>query len=145
MKVYCQCGAVAHAPKHEQNGDSSDLHCVCSDPNCGHSFVQAVGYKHTLQHSKLSLEQGAFVKQKRIFCGCGSRARITKTNRLSQNCADVYCQCTNTDCGHQFVAFSHYHSPLSPSAKTTDELASALIRSLTPERRKDLHSQLSLF
>jgi Ogr/Delta-like zinc finger. len=67
MRVYCQCGAVAHAPKHEQNGDSSDLHCVCSDPNCGHSFVQAVGYKHTLQHSKLELEQGAFVKQKRIF------------------------------------------------------------------------------
>ncbi|WP_327295202.1 ogr/Delta-like zinc finger family protein [Salinivibrio siamensis] len=88
---------------------------------------------------------GHFCETEAHFCGCGSRARITKTNRLSQNCADIYCQCTNADCGHQFVAFSHYHSPLSPSTKTTDELASALIKSLTPERRKDLHNQLSLF
>ncbi|MBZ6068129.1 ogr/Delta-like zinc finger family protein, partial [Aeromonas schubertii] len=31
----------------------------------------------------------------RVICSvCGAFGRITKTNRLSHNVADLYCQCT---------------------------------------------------
>ncbi|WRV99547.1 ogr/Delta-like zinc finger family protein [Grimontia sp. NTOU-MAR1] len=86
---------------------------------------------------------GASVKGARIFCGCGSKAIIQKTNRLSINVSDIYCHCSG--CGHRFVMYRAYAYTLSPSALTTNELAVALIRSIPPSARRELKQQLSLF
>ncbi|WP_434360905.1 ogr/Delta-like zinc finger family protein [Parasalinivibrio latis] len=89
------------------------------------------------------MQLGGYAQGGRIHCGCGSRARITKTNRLSSNVADIYCECGA--CGHRFVMSLSFSHTLSPSAKTTNELAMAVIRSLTPASRVQLREQLALF
>ncbi len=39
----------------------------------------------------------------RVYCKvCGQRGRITKTNRLSDDVSDLYCQCTDAECGHSW-------------------------------------------
>ncbi|MGF1710118.1 ogr/Delta-like zinc finger family protein [Vibrio sp. 99-70-13A1] len=81
---------------------------------------------------------------RRIFCGCGERSIITKTNRLSNDCADLYCSCSDPECGHTFVMNLSYSHTLSPSAKTATQLAFNMVKALTPEHRKDLHQQLSM-
>ncbi|PSW14708.1 hypothetical protein C9J01_08185 [Photobacterium rosenbergii] len=47
----------------------------------------------------------------RIHCKeCGSKARIEKTNWFSATSADLYCSCSNPECGFRFVmslGFSH--------------------------------------
>ncbi len=62
--------------------------------------------------------------------------RITKTNRLSDDVSDLYCQCTDAECGHSWVATLSFAHTLSPSAKTTNQLVLSLMGSLTPEGRQ---------
>lgn len=73
----------------------------------------------------------------RIYCKeCGVRGRITKTNHLSDAVADLYCQCTDAECGHTWVATLSFTHTLSPSARTTNQMALALVRGLTPQGRQ---------
>lgn len=140
MRIKCQCGRPAVISKSEIiSKESTELYCSCTDASCGHSFVTEVAYKHTLSKQWL----GGYAVGGRVYCGCGSKAIITKTNRLSTNVADLYCRCTA--CEHRFVMSQAFSFSLSPSAKTTDELAMALVRSLSPSRRNELRQQLSLF
>ncbi|MGK7630904.1 ogr/Delta-like zinc finger family protein, partial [Salmonella enterica] len=34
---------------------------------------------------------------------CGSKAVIRKTNRKHRQIADIYCACSDVECGHTFV------------------------------------------
>ncbi|MDR7019586.1 ogr/Delta-like zinc finger family protein [Aeromonas salmonicida] len=73
----------------------------------------------------------------RVYCKvCGQRGRITKTNRLSDDVSDLYCQCTDAECGHSWVATLSFTHTLSPSAKSTDQLVLKLASMLTPEGKK---------
>ncbi|MGN4982222.1 ogr/Delta-like zinc finger family protein [Aeromonas hydrophila] len=75
----------------------------------------------------------------RVFCKeCGQRGRITKTNRLSDEVSDLYCQCTDAECGHSWVATLSFTHTLSPSAKTTSQLVLSLIGSLSSAGRKSV-------
>nr|WP_241908587.1 ogr/Delta-like zinc finger family protein [Enterovibrio norvegicus] len=85
----------------------------------------------------------AFVQGTRIYCGCGERATIQKTNRLSSNVSDLYCVCSG--CGHRFVMCRAFSHTLSPSAFTTEALTMAIIQSVTPSVRRSLQQQLALF
>ena len=146
MRVYCQCGERAIVSKSTiKSADSADLSCSCSNPECGHSFVSAIGYRHSLKKSTIHLGIGASLIGSRIHCGCGERAVINKTNRLSNDCADLYCECKNQECGHQFVMSLYFSHTLSPSSKTTSNLAHCLLSVLSPERRDHLKQQLALF
>ncbi|MFQ1741708.1 ogr/Delta-like zinc finger family protein [Aeromonas veronii] len=70
----------------------------------------------------------------RVYCKVyGQRGRITKTNRLSDDASDLYCQCTDAECGHCWVVTLSFAHTLSPSAKTTNQLVLSLMGSLTPE------------
>ncbi|MEZ9233259.1 ogr/Delta-like zinc finger family protein [Vibrio amylolyticus] len=81
----------------------------------------------------------------RIICNeCGAKARIQKTNRISPSHSDSYCSCTDPECGHTFVMNISYSHTLSPSAKTTSQMALLLVRSLPPEQRAELQQQLSM-
>ncbi|MGF1758858.1 ogr/Delta-like zinc finger family protein [Photobacterium sagamiensis] len=82
----------------------------------------------------------------RVFCPeCGDKARIQKTNRISTSYADLYCSCSDPECGHSFVMNLSFSHTLSPSAKNTTELVTALVNSMSPEKAKELHSQLAMF
>ncbi|WP_080368237.1 ogr/Delta-like zinc finger family protein, partial [Vibrio cholerae] len=60
----------------------------------------------------------------RVFCPeCEGKARIQKTNRFTVGVADLYCACCDPECGHTFVMNLSYSHTLSPSAKTTSQLA----------------------
>lgn len=146
MRVDCQCGSqavVSRSEPDERNPKSAELYCSCRKPECGHSFVSTLGFKHSLNLPVgASHHLGAVVHGTRIYCGCGERAIIQKTNRLSANVSDIYCQCA---CGHRFVMCRAFSHTLSPSAYTTHELTMAIIRSVTPSVRKALHQQLALF
>lgn len=70
----------------------------------------------------------------RVFCReCGELGRITKTHRLSRDTADLYCQCTDAECGHSWVSQVSFAHTLSPSAKATNQLVLSLMGSLSPE------------
>lgn len=82
----------------------------------------------------------------RIKCNqCGQNARISKTNWFSTDSADLYCSCSDPECGHSFVMSLGFSHTLSPSAKNTDELVVSLIKVLSPEKIKKLQNQLSMF
>ena len=73
----------------------------------------------------------------RVFCKeCGQRGRITKTNRLSDEVSDLYCQCTDAECGHSWVATLSFAHTLSPSSKSTNQMVLTLVRGLTPQGRQ---------
>ncbi|HIF9091467.1 TPA: ogr/Delta-like zinc finger family protein [Photobacterium damselae] len=82
----------------------------------------------------------------RVFCKeCGHKARIEKTNWFTSSSADLYCSCCDPECGHTFVMNLGFSHTLSPSAKTTNDLVIALVKAMSPEQAKQLHSQLSMF
>ena len=150
MRVYCKCGERAIVSRIiEKDAHCANLSCSCSNPECGHTFVSSISYRHSLKQSKLHFGIGATSKPSlfgsRITCGCGERAVINKTNRLSNDCADLYCSCKNSKCNHQFVMSLYFSHTLSPSSKNTNELAHCLIKVLKPEHRDNLKQQLALF
>lgn len=80
----------------------------------------------------------------RILCPtCSAKAVIGKTDRISVAYANLYCSCTDPECGHTFVSTVSYSHTLSPSAKTATELVSALAKALSPEQRKALQRELT--
>ncbi len=81
----------------------------------------------------------------KVICPeCGSKSRIQKSNRMSTKYADLYCSCSDPECGHTFVMNLSYSHTLSPSAKTTSQLAFNMIKALAPEQRAELQQQLSM-
>ncbi|AGN34206.1 MULTISPECIES: ogr/Delta-like zinc finger family protein [Gammaproteobacteria] len=81
----------------------------------------------------------------RVICPeCGCKSNIQKSNRLSNSHADLYCSCTDPECGHSFVMNLSFSHSLSPSAKTTSQLAFDLVKALPPEQRQQLKHQLSM-
>ncbi|PSX08891.1 ogr/Delta-like zinc finger family protein [Photobacterium angustum] len=81
----------------------------------------------------------------RVNCNeCGAKARIQKTNWLSTKAADLYCSCSDAECGHTFVMNLGFSHTLSPSAKTTNEVIISLMKALSPDQKKQIQSQLSL-
>lgn len=73
----------------------------------------------------------------RVYCKeCGQLGRITKTNNLSAAVADLYCQCTDAECGHSWVSNLSFAHTLSPSSRSSHQMALALVRGLSPEGRQ---------
>lgn len=80
----------------------------------------------------------------RILCtSCGKKAIIGKTDRLSVFHANLYCSCSDPECGHTFVTNVSFSHTLSPSAKNTSEIVTALAKALSPEQRKTLQRELA--
>ncbi|TRN17451.1 transcriptional regulator [Vibrio fluvialis] len=81
----------------------------------------------------------------RVICPeCHQKARIQKTNRISSGYADLYCACSDAECGHTFVMSLSFSHTLSPSAKTASQLAFDLVKVLAPEQRNELKKQLAI-
>ncbi|ATI63803.1 transcriptional regulator [Salmonella enterica] len=67
---------------------------------------------------------------------CGAKAVIRKTNRKHRDIADIYCACSDVECGHTFVMNLTFSHTLSPSAKTGKHLLQAVIKSLSQEEKQ---------
>lgn len=67
---------------------------------------------------------------------CGSKAVIRKTNRKHRQIADIYCACSDVECGHTFVMNLTFSHTLSPSAKTGDILIKTLIDQLSATQKQ---------
>lgn len=81
----------------------------------------------------------------RVVCPeCGEKARIQKSNRISAGYSDLYCSCSDPECGHTFVMNLTFSHTLSPSSKTTSQLAFEIVKALAPDQRQELKQQLSI-
>lgn len=79
----------------------------------------------------------------RILCPtCYNKAVIGKTDRLSPAHANLYCSCSDPECGHTFVTNVSFSHTLNPSAKNTTELVTALVKALSPDQRRALQQEL---
>lgn len=73
----------------------------------------------------------------RVLCsGCGEKAQITKTHRLSVDACDLYCICQN--CGHRFVWKAGYSHSIDGNPKEKIELIKCMFESLGEGEKRDL-------
>ncbi|MCL1123540.1 ogr/Delta-like zinc finger family protein [Shewanella surugensis] len=155
VKVLCDtCGKKAIIGKARRlSVDDVDLFCSCHDPECGLSFKAEFIFSHTLKLGGLATKLASnplihdisCLDPHRPYCRCGSVAIIRKTNRVSVSYADVYCVCSDKECGHQFVNKLLYLHTLSPSAKNCSALVSELTKAMSPSHKQALQQELALF
>ncbi|SFC49268.1 ogr/Delta-like zinc finger family protein [Pragia fontium] len=73
----------------------------------------------------------------KIICPeCGVKATIKKTNRKHEQLSDIYCYCSDVECGHTFVMNVSFSHTLSPSAKSKNRIVKDLISWLTPDQKQ---------
>ncbi|WP_433587067.1 ogr/Delta-like zinc finger family protein [Providencia alcalifaciens] len=76
------------------------------------------------------------VRVLKIFCPeCNQKAIIRKSNRKHRELSDLYCACSDVECGHTFVLNLTFSHTISPSAKS-NELIQSMIGNLNPEQRQ---------
>lgn len=57
---------------------------------------------------------------------CGSKSSIRTSRPVSRMTRELYCQCTNLDCGHTFVSLVEVVRTLSPSSIPDPDIARQL-------------------
>lgn len=67
---------------------------------------------------------------------CASAAKVRKTNRKHPKLSDVYCYCSNVECGHTFVMNICFSHTISPSALGGQGRVKELMDALPPEGRQ---------
>ena len=67
---------------------------------------------------------------------CMSVATVRKTNRKHPKLSDVYCYCSNVECGHTFVMNVSFSHTISPSALSGQGRIKELMDALPPDERQ---------
>ncbi|WP_411705636.1 ogr/Delta-like zinc finger family protein [Edaphovirga cremea] len=67
---------------------------------------------------------------------CGAPAIIRKSEWKDVKLADLYCACSEVECGHTFVFNASYSHSLSPSGLTGNKLVKMLIERLGRDERQ---------
>ncbi|MGO3882268.1 MAG: ogr/Delta-like zinc finger family protein [Proteus vulgaris] len=68
------------------------------------------------------------MKVMKILCpDCGEKAIIRKTNRKHRQFSDLYCQCTNLECGMTFVLNVTFSHALNPGKKSVENMIDKFI------------------
>lgn len=79
----------------------------------------------------------------KVICPeCGQNSIIRKTARKHRQLSDLYCACTDVECGHTFVMNLTFSHTLSPSAKNQGSLLRGLVDSLKGDDRQLLMNLL---
>ncbi|WP_230354216.1 ogr/Delta-like zinc finger family protein [Lelliottia sp. WAP21] len=72
-----------------------------------------------------------------IYCPvCVSAATVRKINRKPPKLSDVYCYCSNVECGHTFVMNVSFSHTISPSALSGQGRIKELMDALPPDERQ---------
>ncbi|MGD8163361.1 ogr/Delta-like zinc finger family protein [Pantoea sp. FN0307] len=75
----------------------------------------------------------------RIECpACGEKSIIKKTVRHHRELSDLYCACTDYECGHTFVMNVTFSHTISPSAKNKDDMLKSLVSNIDNDDRQKL-------
>ena len=73
----------------------------------------------------------------KLFCPeCKAPAVIRRSVSKGDRFSDLYCACTNVECGHTYVLNLTFSHTLSPSAAASDRLVREMVGQLTPEQRQ---------
>lgn len=81
----------------------------------------------------------------RVICKeCGSPATITNRKSLTDEVADLYCSCNDSECGHSFVACLSFKHTLSPSRKQASDMLARLLGNMSVADRKLIIEQAQL-
>nr|WP_241169277.1 ogr/Delta-like zinc finger family protein [Serratia marcescens] len=73
----------------------------------------------------------------KVYCPeCGANSIISKTNRKDPKLSDLYCQCTDVECGHTFVMNLTFSHTISPSARVGNSLVKSLLSLLRPDEKQ---------
>lgn len=73
----------------------------------------------------------------KVLCPeCGEKSIIRKTARKHRQIADLYCACSDVECGHTFVMNMTFSHTLSPSAKTGEKLLKTVVESMNLQQRQ---------
>jgi len=71
-----------------------------------------------------------------------ARKHVYKKNHISAGYSDLYYSCSEPECGHTFVMNLSFSHTLSPSAKTTSQLAFEMVKASAPDQSQELKQQL---
>lgn len=73
----------------------------------------------------------------KVICPeCGANSVIKKTSRKHRQISDLYCACSDFECGHTFVMNMTFSHTISPSAKSQEQLLRSVISSLNGEQKQ---------
>lgn len=79
----------------------------------------------------------------RVKCeACGHKAIINSRNEIDPKVIDLYCTCTNPQCGHYFVAKLTFSHSISPSRYQARLATVDFLRSLPPLEQQELFKQV---
>ncbi|MDZ4891893.1 transcriptional regulator [Escherichia coli] len=67
---------------------------------------------------------------------CGAPAVIRKTDWKNPELADLYCACSDVECGHTFVCTMTFSHTLSPGARSGRNMVKFLVDAMRPEDRR---------
>ncbi|EOP1244096.1 ogr/Delta-like zinc finger family protein, partial [Escherichia coli] len=67
---------------------------------------------------------------------CGAPAVIRKTDWKTPELADLYCACSDVECGHTFVCTMTFSHTLSPGARSGRNMVKFLVDAMCPEDRR---------
>ncbi|HGV7139297.1 TPA: ogr/Delta-like zinc finger family protein [Escherichia coli O146] len=67
---------------------------------------------------------------------CGAPAVIRKTDWKTPELADLYCVCSDVECGHTFVCTMTFSHTLSPGARSGRNMVKFLVDAMRPEDRR---------
>lgn len=73
---------------------------------------------------------------KLILLSVDHRLPIRKSDLKNKKLADLYCACSEVECGHTFVFNATFPHSLSPSGRTGNNLLKFLIEQLNPDERQ---------
>lgn len=81
----------------------------------------------------------------RVICReCGKPATITHRKSLCDDVADLYCSCSDSECGHTFVASLSFKHTLSPSRKQASDMLANMFAKLSSADQKAIIEQAQL-
>ncbi|HAK5456341.1 TPA: ogr/Delta-like zinc finger family protein [Salmonella enterica] len=90
-----------------------------------------------LKYQRFQINGARDMRVLKVKCPeCGAKAVIRKTNPKHPHISDIYCACTDVECGHTFVLNLTFSHTLSPSAKTGDMMLQTIINSFSPEQKQ---------
>lgn len=75
----------------------------------------------------------------RVDCpACGAKSIIKKTARKHRDLSDLYCACTDYECGHTFVMNVTFSHTISPSAKNRGSMLKTIVESINNDDKQIL-------
>ncbi|AHF77584.1 Bacteriophage transcription regulator protein [Sodalis praecaptivus] len=81
----------------------------------------------------------------KVYCPvCEAKAVIKKTARKHKELCDLYCSCTDVECGHTFVMNMTFSHTISPSAKSSDALIATICSSLNRQQKQLMLNLLNI-